>query len=158
MAAPQRRHVLFIGDGSFQLTVQELSSILRHDLKPIIFLLNNDGYTIERLILGERSSYNDIQPWEYASLCAVLSNEDNHVSHRVTSMEELEAVLETASEPNRCCFVEVKFERMDAPESLRRLGSRYARQDYGRSWIDSTQPPDLNSPKIKNASNRGSLA
>ena len=157
MAAPQRRHVLFIGDGSFQLTAQELSSILRHDLKPIIFLLNNDGYTIERLILGERSSYNDIQPWKYASLCDVLSNKDNHTAYCVTSMEELEAVLEAASEPNRCCFVEVRFDRMDAPESLRRLGPRYARQDYGRSWIDSTPPTDLNSPKIKHASNRGSL-
>jgi indolepyruvate decarboxylase len=43
IAAPNRRHVLFIGDGSFQLTAQELSSILRHNLKPIIFLINNAG-------------------------------------------------------------------------------------------------------------------
>jgi indolepyruvate decarboxylase len=157
IAAPERRHILFIGDGSFQLTAQELSSILRHDLKPIIFLLNNDGYTIERLILGEKSSYNDIQPWKYASLCDVLSNKDSHVAYRVTSMEELEAVLEGAFEPNRCRFVEVKFDRMDAPESLRRLGPLYARQDYGRSWVDSTQPSDLNSPGIENVSNGRSL-
>jgi indolepyruvate decarboxylase len=157
IAAPQRRHILFIGDGSFQLTAQELSSILRHDLKPIIFLLNNDGYTIERLILGEKSSYNDIQPWKYASLCDVLSNKGGHVAYRVTSMEELEAVLKAASEPNKCQFVEVKFERMDAPESLRRLGPLYARQDYGRSWTDSTRPSDLNSPEIENVSNGGSL-
>jgi indolepyruvate decarboxylase len=146
IAAPQRRHILFIGDGSFQLTAQELSSILRYDLTPIIFLLNNDGYTIERLILGEKSSYNDIQPWKYASLCDVLSNKDNHVGYRVTSMEELEAALAAVSERNRCCFVEVMLERMDAPDSLRRLGPLYARQDYGRSWIDSTQPSELNRP------------
>ncbi|VEA72092.1 Alpha-keto-acid decarboxylase [Serratia rubidaea] len=63
MAAPQRRHMLFIGDGSFQLTAQEVSTLLRYEQKPIIFLINNDGYTIERYILGENSSYNDIGPW-----------------------------------------------------------------------------------------------
>ena len=62
IGAPERRYLLFIGDRSFQLTAQELSSILRHNLKPIIFLINNDGYTIERLILGAARAYNDIQP------------------------------------------------------------------------------------------------
>src|SRR5262249_12946542 len=33
-AAPHRRHLLFVGDGSFQVTAQELSTILRHDHKP----------------------------------------------------------------------------------------------------------------------------
>ena len=47
-AAPDRRHLLFVGDGSFQLTAQEVSTMLRHDYKPVIFLINNGGYTIER--------------------------------------------------------------------------------------------------------------
>ena len=55
-AAPDRRHILFIGDGSFQLTAQELSTILRHDFKPFIFLINNQGYTIERAILGKNAA------------------------------------------------------------------------------------------------------
>lgn len=42
-AQPKRRHILFIGDGSIQLTVQELSTIVRQKLKPIIFVLNNGG-------------------------------------------------------------------------------------------------------------------
>ncbi|MEX0633514.1 thiamine pyrophosphate-dependent enzyme [Serratia ureilytica] len=49
MATPQRRHLLFIGDGSFQLTAQEVSTLLRCEQKPIIFLINNDGYTIGAL-------------------------------------------------------------------------------------------------------------
>ena len=36
-----------------QLTVQELSVMMAHDLKPIIFLLNNSGYTIERYLHGK---------------------------------------------------------------------------------------------------------
>ncbi|MBX7551097.1 hypothetical protein K1Y78_24380 [Streptomyces sp. tea 10] len=56
-AAPDRRHLLFLGDGSFQLTAQELSTILRHDHKPVIFLINNGGYTIERGYLGRTEQY-----------------------------------------------------------------------------------------------------
>jgi indolepyruvate decarboxylase len=134
IAAPQRRHILFIGDGSFQLTVQELSSILRHHLKPIIFLINNDGYTIERLILGENSSYNDIQPWRYASICEVFAAGAEFDSRRVTSINELEAALEAAETGGECFFVEIQMKRMDAPEALKTLGAVYARQDYGRSW------------------------
>ena len=51
-AAPERRHLLFIGDGSFQETAQELSTMLRNDCKPVIFLINNGGYTIERGYMG----------------------------------------------------------------------------------------------------------
>src|ERR1700733_9056480 len=62
-AAPERRHLLFIGDGSFQETAQELSTMLRHDCKPVIFLINNGGYTIERGYMGKSSDYNDIARW-----------------------------------------------------------------------------------------------
>src|SRR5580704_15475362 len=72
LAAPDRRQLIFLGDGAFQMTVQELSSILRLNLKPIIFLLNNDGYTIERLIFGPESSYNDISPWRYCEIPAAF--------------------------------------------------------------------------------------
>jgi TPP-dependent 2-oxoacid decarboxylase len=74
LAAPHRRHLLFIGDGSLQMTVQELSTILRHGLKPIILLLNNLGYTIERMILGPGAEYNDIQNWKYVKLAEVLAD------------------------------------------------------------------------------------
>jgi indolepyruvate decarboxylase len=67
-AAPGRRHILFVGDGSFQLTAQELSTILRLDLKPYIFLINNRGYTIERAILGKNARYNDVANWRYTDL------------------------------------------------------------------------------------------
>ncbi|RIA84104.1 thiamine diphosphate-binding protein [Glomus cerebriforme] len=61
----KRRVILFVGDGSLQVTVQEISTIIRNNLDPIIFILNNDGYTIERMIHGLERKYNDIQPWQY---------------------------------------------------------------------------------------------
>ena len=50
MANTQRRNLLLIGDGSLQLTVQEMSSMIRAQIKPIIFFINNYGYTVERKI------------------------------------------------------------------------------------------------------------
>jgi pyruvate decarboxylase len=59
------RTILFEGDGSFQMTVQELSTIIRHKLDLVLFLINNDGYTIERFIHGMRAHYNEVARWRY---------------------------------------------------------------------------------------------
>jgi TPP-dependent 2-oxoacid decarboxylase len=56
-----------VGDGSFQLTAQEVSTMLRHDDKPVIFLINNGGYTIERCWLGKTSRFNDVLTHSWAS-------------------------------------------------------------------------------------------
>jgi pyruvate decarboxylase len=67
LAARERRlkgrTLLFTGDGSLQLTAQELSTAMRHGLTPIIFVLNNGGYTVERLLHGKERHYNDIVNW-----------------------------------------------------------------------------------------------
>jgi indolepyruvate decarboxylase len=79
-----------LGDGAFQMTVQELSTILRLELKPIIFLINNDGYTIERLIFGPHSSYNDLSPWHYGRIPAALDKRERAVIHSVKTETELQ--------------------------------------------------------------------
>lgn len=131
VGASSRRHLLFIGDGSFQLTVQELSSILRRDLKPIIFLLNNQGYTIERLILGKNSAYNDVSNWRYAELPRVLDQRNHAISLVVESTAELEAALQKAAKADRLVFIELKLPMMDAPQSLRKFAELFADYDYG---------------------------
>lgn len=119
-AAPQRRSILLIGDGSFQMTAQELSTIVRHNLKPIIFLVNNDGYTIERDIHGKKMPYNDIQSWSYHQLPEVFGN--NSWSINVSTESELESALQKA-EQNRdsLSFIEVVIAKMDNPENLLKL-------------------------------------
>jgi len=70
-----KRTILFTGDGSFQLTAQEVSTMIRNKLNPIIFVICNEGYTIERYIHGMNDSYNDIQPWNYKDLPARLERQ-----------------------------------------------------------------------------------
>jgi pyruvate decarboxylase len=57
------RTILFVGDGSLQLTVQELSTMVTNKLTPIVFVLNNSGYTIEKYIRGMHRKYNNIASW-----------------------------------------------------------------------------------------------
>ncbi|HGM5491493.1 TPA: alpha-keto acid decarboxylase family protein [Serratia fonticola] len=131
MAAPQRRQLLFIGDGSFQLTAQELSTLLRHKQKPIIFLINNDGYTIERYILGETSSYNDIGMWDYAKLPAVLSPQTQALCATVETGQQLEMALEQASRQDRLAFIEVKLPMMDSPAAMKEFCRRCNSFNFG---------------------------
>src|SRR5262249_35068056 len=96
-AAPDRRHLLFVGDGSFQVTAQELSTILRHNHKPVIFLINNGGYTIERGYLGKDQHYNDIASWSYADLPKVFRRDTSARSFVVKTVQDLQHAL---SAPN----------------------------------------------------------
>lgn len=118
MAEPHRRLIVFVGDGAFQMTAQELSTIIRHRLNPIIFLINNDGYTIERVIRD--GSYNDLQPWKYHQLPQVFGES---WSCEVHTEGDLEAALVQAKANTECVsFVEIHLDRFDCSQGLTRLG------------------------------------
>jgi len=116
------RTILFIGDGSLQLTVQELSVMLRHGLKPIIFVLNNSGYTIERFLHGKHRKYNDISNWKWTALLGVLGDEDGTLSqsYTVKNKDELSALLEDATfaRADKIQLIEVMMQKHDAPRAL----------------------------------------
>jgi indolepyruvate decarboxylase len=122
LAAPGRRVVLFVGDGAFQVTCQDLSTIIRNRLRPVIFLLNNDGYTIERVFCDR--TYNDIQPWKYHRLVDVFGT---GLAFDVRTEGELEEALRQAAVADSVVFIEVHTDRLDSSESLRRVGARVAR-------------------------------
>jgi len=128
-AAPQRRHLLFIGDGSFQESAQELSTILRHDLKPVIFLINNGGYTIERGYMGKTADYNDIARWDYAKLPKVFRPDTTAQSFLVKTVADLENAL--AAPNNSLIFVESVMDPYDAPAAVIRSSNAGAELDYG---------------------------
>lgn len=122
IAAQDQRAILFIGDGSFQVTCQDLSTMIRNHLKPIIFLLNNDGYTIERVICDQ--PYNDIQPWHYHKLLDVFGG---GLGIDVRTEGELEDALVKAATTDDLIFIEIHTGKMDCPESLRSAGRTMAK-------------------------------
>ncbi|MGD0959376.1 MAG: thiamine pyrophosphate-binding protein [Methylomonas sp.] len=125
MAAQNRQVILFVGDGSFQVTGQDLSTMIRNHLKPVIFLINNDGYTIERVISDH--SYNDIQPWKYHKLVDVFGG---GLGLDVHTEGELEEALAKAAASDSLVFIEIHTGRLDCPESLRGAGQAMAKINH----------------------------
>ncbi|MDM2846368.1 thiamine pyrophosphate-binding protein [Citrobacter sp. Cpo090] len=118
-ACPDRRVILIIGDGAAQLTIQELGSMLRDGQSPVILLLNNDGYTVERAIHGANQRYNDIAAWSWTLVPQAFSRECQAECWRVMQAVQLEEVLVRLSHPQRLSLIEVVLPKADLPELLR---------------------------------------
>jgi len=116
LAAPERRPLVLVGDGAFQMTGVELSTSLRYGLNPVVVVLNNGGYRTERLITD--GAFNDILPWRYASLPEVFGGGRSFV---VETEDELEAALTEAGASNDLCILDVRLGSTDASPALRRL-------------------------------------
>ena len=91
VARPDRRPLILVGDGAFQMTGTELSTIARLKLNPIVIVLNNKGYSTERFIL--EGPFNDIASWRFDRLGEVFGPLQGF---NVNSEEEFESAFKTA--------------------------------------------------------------
>ncbi|KAG8845462.1 Pyruvate decarboxylase 1 [Tulasnella sp. 330] len=119
---PSRRVILFVGDGSLQLTAQEIATMMRHKLKPIIFVINNEGYTIERLIHGVDAAYNDITAWKHTQLLETFgAKEGEYKNFVIKTRTEVNKLFEQDQEFSSAPYiqlVELFMPKLDAPRSL----------------------------------------
>ncbi|WP_407670657.1 thiamine pyrophosphate-dependent enzyme [Paraburkholderia dioscoreae] len=114
IAAPHRRTILITGEGSHQLTAQEVSQFHRFGLKPIIFVLNNDGYLVEKLLCkNPESYYNDLAQWNYSKLPEAMGC-DGWFTARVTTCAELDQAIATAESCGTGAYIEVIAGRYEA--------------------------------------------
>jgi len=127
-AIAPKRVLALIGDGSFQMTAQEVSTMLRYSLNPIIFLLNNGGYTIEVEI--HDGPYNVIKNWDYTAMICALHNSQGGAlwTTRVRTEKELVEAIRVVQEEqtNALCFIEVLLHRDDCSKELLEWGARVA--------------------------------
>jgi indolepyruvate decarboxylase len=120
LAEPDRRVVLLIGDGAAQMTVQELSTVLRAGLAPTVVVVDNDGYTVERAIHGPDELYNDIARWDWTALPGAFAPERASSVERVRTVGELHRALD-AAEPGQLTLIQAVVGRLDVPELLATL-------------------------------------
>ncbi|HEY0227817.1 MAG TPA: alpha-keto acid decarboxylase family protein [Mycobacterium sp.] len=121
VAHRDRRTVLLIGDGAAQLTIQELGTFFREGLTPVIVVVNNDGYTVERAIHGPRAPYNDIVGWRWTDLPSALGVAD-HLAFRAENYGELDdAFAAAAQHQDRMVLVEAVLPRLEIPTLLGKL-------------------------------------
>ncbi|MEU8925741.1 thiamine pyrophosphate-binding protein [Kitasatospora sp. NPDC048545] len=132
---PLKRPLVFVGDGSFQEICQELSTQVRHHLRPVVFVLDNEGfYGIEQMLVSpcyykDRPSngadfYNVLHPWRYEKLAEVFgTDKDRMHGYELTTHAELDALLEdlanAGNDVNHApILARVRLSRHDYPKAL----------------------------------------
>jgi indolepyruvate decarboxylase len=118
LADPSRRTVLITGEGSHQLTANEVGTMGRYGANVIVFVLNNDGYLIERALEENPDwTYNDLSAWQYSELPKALGCADWFTA-RVATLAELDAAMNKASKSKPGAYIEIVSGRMDMPPIL----------------------------------------
>ncbi len=117
LAKPKLRPLVIVGDGAFQMTGMELSTIARFGLNPIVVVINNKGYGTERPMMD--GAFNDILNWEYSKLPALLGTGKGY---KVTTEKGLVSALQSAKN-NKSTFsiLDVVLEKHDYTKVLRQL-------------------------------------
>ncbi|MBU1418783.1 MAG: alpha-keto acid decarboxylase family protein [Proteobacteria bacterium] len=123
-ANPALRAIVLIGDGAFQMTGMELSTIARYGLNPIVIVLNNEGYGTERPMLD--GPFNDILPWKYSLIPEILGRGKGFY---VDNEKDFDSALREARDYTEdFSLIEVKIDRDDRSPALNRLTSYLAKE------------------------------
>ena len=120
IASPHKRSILLIGDGSALLTIQEIAVMIQERINPVIVLINNDGYTVERAIHGENQRYNDIPKCDWQMMPKAFgATEENSLIMKVETAGELKAALKkAAATKDKLVMLEVMADKHDIPPLL----------------------------------------
>jgi indolepyruvate decarboxylase len=122
LANPQLRPLVLVGDGAFQMSGMEVSTIVRLKLNPIIIVLNNRGYGTERPL--QDGPFNDLQLWQYSQIPEIFGG---GIGLKVETEDELDDALETAqSRTDSFTLVDVQLDPYDKSPALERLTQRLA--------------------------------
>jgi indolepyruvate decarboxylase len=113
---PHVRPIVIVGDGAFQMSCTELSTIVSRNLNPIVFVLNNDGYTTERLLLD--GDFNNIRRWDYHKITEMIGGGKGAL---VKSEDDLENVLQLALDSKELFVINVLLEKHDVSQGLKRV-------------------------------------
>lgn len=114
VANPSSRVILLTGEGAHQISAMEIGNILRLGLKPIIIVINNGGYTIERLLSDNPDDkFNDIMQMNYSKFARVF--EGDIWATKVETADDFDKALKVTQIMNKLCYIEVCVDKMDIP-------------------------------------------
>jgi indolepyruvate decarboxylase len=122
VARPNLRPLVLVGDGAFQMTGMELSTIVRYGFNPIVIVLDNRGYGTEQLIHPGEHQYNDVNPWAYHKLPEVLGGGTGYDIH---TEGQFDHALRTAfADPSSFSLLHVHLAKDDCSLTLERLAKK----------------------------------
>ncbi len=118
LASPTLRPIVIVGDGAFQMTGMEISTISRFALNPIIIVLNNNGYGTERPMLD--GPFNDILPWNYYRIPEIIGHGKGFVIETEDQLEESLSAAERIYSKD-LCVLDIHLDIHDGSPALQRL-------------------------------------
>ncbi|MEO1992980.1 MAG: thiamine pyrophosphate-dependent enzyme [Pirellulales bacterium] len=127
MARPDLKVIALVGDGAFQMTGMELSTIVRRGLDVTVIVLDNKGYGTERVI--HEGSFNDINPWEYQLLPKVLGGGTGFEVR--TEGEFDQALTQALADSKGMNIIRAHIGLEDHSTTLDRIGAGLARRNRG---------------------------
>lgn len=116
MADNKKCHIMFTGEGAHQLTIQEMANFFEFDLKPVIFVLNNNGYTVERVLSKDpNDKFNNITNWNYPKLIEGFSNNKDYFIKTVSTLESFIKTIDEIKKlkGKKLCYVEIMTDKKD---------------------------------------------
>jgi TPP-dependent 2-oxoacid decarboxylase len=114
-----------VGDGAFQMTGSELSSLVRHKLATIVIVLDNGGYGTERYLHPGTFKFNDVQPWAYHKLPEVYGGGTGYDIRTEGDFDQaLRKALADSSGPS---LLHVRLAQDDHSTALERLTERLSK-------------------------------
>jgi hypothetical protein len=119
LANPKLRPIVIVGDGAFQMTGMEISTIARFNLNPIVIILNNKGYVTERPMLD--GPFNDVLPWNYSQIPDIIGGHGK--GFVVETEDQLEESLSAVEKiySQELCMLDVHLDKHDGSPALQRL-------------------------------------
>lgn len=122
LAEPHRRAVLVIGDGAAQMTAAELGLLARRAPGTVVIVIDNAGYTIERMLRSPQAAYHDVPGWDWPALAAALAPQHPPLTLTLRTRQELVAGLRRAgAESGRLTLLHAVVEPGQAPPLLHAL-------------------------------------
>lgn len=127
-ADPRLRPLVLVGDGAFQMSGMELSTVARYGLNPIVVVLDNDGYGTERPMLD--GAFNDVHRWNFAQIPDVLGAGLGIKAE--TEAEMAEALTQAKANAGGFTIIQAMLDRNDRSAALQRLTARLHEQIVAR--------------------------
>ena len=135
LAEPGVRPLVLVGDGAFQMTGLEISTMLRYQLDPIILIFNNNGYGMQRLF--QDGPFNTLGRWNYSKVTSLVNGGK---SWKVSSPDELAAALAQAGTIRNCpCIIEVIVPQGQVSTPLRIFSDAVKREKTGLCPLQITK-------------------
>ncbi|GBQ21696.1 hypothetical protein AA0472_0534 [Acetobacter estunensis NRIC 0472] len=132
VAARGRRVVVFLGDGSLQMTIQEFSTIVSLNLPILFFFINNKGYTIGKLINGFHAEYNKIPGWDYLQIINAMSPGYDIFYRKVSTVDDFYSAMNCMVSHSKLSFIDMVLPADDFPKGLDKFCAEFANFDYGK--------------------------